>query len=48
MDSKRFRKEIDDTGSYVFKSTLLPADLQTLKATRVDEFVKEFLKIIHI
>ncbi|AZA82403.1 conjugal transfer protein TraA [Chryseobacterium lactis] len=48
MDSKRFRKEMDDTGSYVFKSTLLPADLQILKATRVDEFVKEFLKIIHI
>jgi len=48
MDSKRFRKEIDDTGSYVFKSTLLPADLQILKATRVDQFVKEFLKIIHI
>lgn len=48
MDSKRFRKEIDDTGNYVFKSTLLPADPQVLKATRVDLFVKEFLKIIHI
>lgn len=48
MDSKRFRKEIDDTGNYVFKSTLLPADPPVLKATRVDQFVKEFLKIIHI
>ncbi|WP_100075221.1 ParA family protein [Chryseobacterium camelliae] len=48
MDSKRFRKEIDDTGNYVFKSTLLPADPQILKITRVDQFVKEFLKIIHI
>lgn len=46
MDSKRFRKEINDTGNYVFKSTLLPADLPILKATRVDQFVKEFLKII--
>lgn len=48
MDSKRFRKEIDDTGNYVFKSTLLPADPQVLKATRMEQFVKEFLKIIHI
>ena len=47
MDSKRFRKEIDDTGNYVFKSTLLPADVQILKATRVDQFVIEFLKVIH-
>lgn len=48
MDSKRFRKEIDDTGNFVFKSTLLPADPHILKATRVDQFIKEFLKIIHI
>lgn len=48
MDSKRFRKEIDDTGNYVFKSTLLPADPQIMKATRVDQFAKEFLKIIRI
>ncbi|WP_286751666.1 MULTISPECIES: ParA family protein [Sphingobacterium] len=48
MDSKRFRKEIDDTGNYVFKSTLLPADVQILKATRVDQFVIEFLKVIHM
>jgi cellulose biosynthesis protein BcsQ len=48
MDSKRFRKEIDDTSNYVFKSTLLPADPQGLKATRMDQFIKEFLKIIQI
>lgn len=48
MDSKRFRKEIDDTSNYVFKSTLLAADPPVLKATRVDQFIKEFLKIIHI
>lgn len=48
MDSKRFRKETDDTANYVFKSSLLPAEPQLLKATRLDSFVREFLKIIGI
>ena len=48
MDSKRFRKETDDTGNYVFRSSLLPADPQLLKTTRMDAFVQEFLKIIHL
>lgn len=48
MDSKRFRKETDDIGNYVFKSSLLPAEQQLLKATRLDSFVREFLKIIGI
>lgn len=48
MDSKRFRKETDDTGSYIFRSSLLPAELQLLKAARMDLFVEEFLKIVHI
>ncbi len=48
MDSKRFRKETDDTANYVFKSSLLPAEPQLLKATRLDAFVKEFLKIVGI
>ncbi|PUV24443.1 ParA family protein [Sphingobacterium athyrii] len=48
MDSKRFRKETDDTSNYVFKSSLLPAEPQLLKATRLDEFIREFLKIIHL
>ena len=47
MDSKRFRKETDDTCSYIFKSTLLPAEIQLLKATKMDLFVQEFLKIIN-
>lgn len=46
MDSKRFRKETDDTNNYVFKSSLLPAEPQLLKVTRLDEFIREFLKII--
>lgn len=46
MDSKRFRKELEDS-NYIFRSSLLPADLQLLKATRMNIFVEEFLKIIH-
>lgn len=48
MDSKRFRKETDDTSNYVFRSSLLPAETQLLKATRMDLFVEEFLKITHL
>lgn len=48
MDSKRFRKETDDTGSYVFRSSLLPADQQLMKAAKMDLFLEEFLKIIHL
>ncbi|WP_199117816.1 ParA family protein [Pedobacter sp. ASV28] len=48
MDSKRFRKETDDTGSYVFRSSLLPAEPQLMKATKLDLFIEEFLKIVHL
>ncbi|RLJ75099.1 ParA family protein [Pedobacter alluvionis] len=48
MDSKRFRKETDGTESYVFRSSLLPAEMPLLKATRMDLFVNEFLKITHL
>lgn len=48
MDSKRFRKETDDTSNYVFRSSLLPAEQQLLKATRLDLFIVEFLKIVHL
>lgn len=48
MDSKRFRKETDDTLNYIFRSSLLPAEPQLMKATRLDRFVEEFLKIIHL
>ncbi|RUT67778.1 ParA family protein [Flavobacterium cupreum] len=48
MDSKRFRKETDDTGSYIFRSSLLPAEPQLLKVVRMDLFVEEFLKTVHL
>jgi len=48
MDSKRFRKETDDTPNSVFRSSLLPAEPQLMKATRLDLFVEEFLKIVNL
>jgi cellulose biosynthesis protein BcsQ len=48
MDSKRFRKETDDAGNAIFRSSLLPAEMPLMKATRLDLFVEEFLKIVKI
>ena len=48
MDSKRFRKETDDTLNSVFRSSLLPAEPQLIKVTRMDLFVEEFLKIVNL
>ncbi|MDM1048434.1 ParA family protein [Sphingobacterium hotanense] len=48
MDSKRFRKETDDTPNSVFRSSLLPAEPLLMKTTRLDLFVEEFLKIINL
>jgi len=48
MDSKRFRKETDDTPNSVFRSSLLPAESLLMKTTRLDLFVEEFLKIINL
>lgn len=47
-DSKRFRKETDDTINYVFRSSLLPAESQLLKLTNFDLFISEFLRIVHL
>lgn len=47
-DSKRFRKETDDTLNYVFRSSLLPAELHLLKLAHLDVFITEFLRIIHL
>lgn len=47
MDSKRFRKESDDAGSSIFRSSLLPAETTLMKTTRLDMFVDEFLKIVN-
>lgn len=48
MDSKRFRKETDDTPNSIFRSSLLPAEPQLMKATRIDLFTEEFLKIVNL
>lgn len=48
MDSKRFRKETDDTPNSIFRSSLLPAEPQLMKVTRIDLFVEEFLKIVNL
>lgn len=48
MDSKRFRKESDHIGNSIFRSTLLPAEHLLLKATRMDLFVGEFLRITNL
>jgi cellulose biosynthesis protein BcsQ len=48
MDSKRFRKETDDTNNYVFRSSLMAAELQLMKVTKMDLFIEEFLKIIRL
>lgn len=47
-NSTRFRKESEDNSKTVFRSTLLPADENLMKATRLDNFVNEFLKIIDL
>lgn len=47
-DSKRFRKETDDTMNYIFRSSLLPAELPLLKVTNLDLFIAEFLRIVHL
>ena len=48
MDSKRFRKETDDTPNSVFRSSLLPAEPQLMKVTKMDIFVEEFLRIVNL
>lgn len=47
-DSKRFRKESDDTLNYVFRSSLLPADSSLMKTSNLEAFVDEFLKITRL
>ncbi len=46
MDSKRFRKETDDSGSFIFRSSLLAAEEKLMTMTKFDQFIKEFLKIV--
>jgi len=48
LSFKRFRKETDDTPNSVFRSSLLPAEPQLMKVTRLDLFIEEFLKIVNL
>lgn len=47
-DSKRFRKEVEDTAKTVFRSTLLPANLRLMKGCRLDLFIAELIKIMKL
>lgn len=47
-DSKRFRKEGETITKAVFRSTLLPADPKLLAQCRLDQFIKEFLRIVKL
>lgn len=47
-DSKRFRKETEAKGRYVFRSSLLPADTNLMKTTNLSVFIEEFLTITNL
>ncbi|WP_418219363.1 ParA family protein [Chryseobacterium glaciei] len=46
MDSKRFRRETEESGNYIFRSSLLPPEEKLMRMTRLDLFIQEFLKIV--
>ena len=46
MNSTRFRKESEAGAKTVFRSTLMPPDERLMKASQLDLFIDEFLKII--
>lgn len=47
-DTKRFRREMDETHRAFFRSTVFPPDRQLIKGTRVDELVAEISQIINV
>uniref|UniRef100_UPI0039A608D8 ParA family protein n=1 Tax=Ornithobacterium rhinotracheale TaxID=28251 RepID=UPI0039A608D8 len=47
-DSKRFRKDGSGNQKYVFRSTLMPADERLMSGCHLDDFIKEFVKIIEV
>lgn len=47
MDSKRFRRETEESGNYIFRSSLLPPEEKLMRLTRLDLFIEEFLKIVN-
>lgn len=46
--STRFRKESEADSKSVFRSTVMPPDERLMKASQLDLFVDEFLKIIQL
>lgn len=48
-DSKRFRKELSEvSNALVFRSTLFPAHSRLIKASRLEEFINEFLHLTQL
>lgn len=45
-NSTRFRKEGEENSKTIFRSTVMPPDERLMKACHLDQFIKEFLKII--
>jgi hypothetical protein len=48
MNSTRFRKESEADAKTVFRSTLMPPDERLMKACRLDQFMREFLRIVQL
>jgi cellulose biosynthesis protein BcsQ len=48
MNSMRFRKESETDAKTVFRSTILPPDERLMKASRLDQFITEFLRTIQL
>ncbi len=47
-NSTRFRKEGEENSKTIFRSTVMPPDERLMKACHLDQFIKEFLKIIQL
>lgn len=47
-DTKRFRREMDETHRPVFRSTIFPPDKYLIKGSNVDELVTEIRQIIAV
>lgn len=47
-DTKRFRREMDETHRAFFRSTVFPPDKQLVKGSQVDELIAEVYQIINL
>jgi cellulose biosynthesis protein BcsQ len=48
MNSTRFRKESEVGAKTVFRSTFMPPDERLMNACRLDQFMREFLRIVQM